>query len=242
VNSEVVWIGVVVVLAAMTQAASGYGFSLVAAPAIELAGQATNGIRIVNLLSFAINLYLIVPLRREIRVDSTLPLAIPAVICTPIGAWLALHIDARALGIAVGVTVLVSAATLASGLRVAALRGYAGAALAGAASGTMNALSGVGGPTVALYTANADWPRARVIPNIQMYFLIINLTAILSLGLPKGPVTLPGVLLGATAIGLAVGTRYRHVMPEKYFRPLILTIAALGAIASIIRSAGLSFA
>jgi uncharacterized membrane protein YfcA len=227
---------IVVALAAATQASSGYGFSLILAPTLQLEGGSLDGVRLVNLLSFFVNLCLLIPERKNADIRKAVSLAAPAALFTPVGAWLALHLDRHVIGLLVGIVVLASAASLAAGLRVTVLRGFTGAVLAGATSGTMNALSGVGGPTVALYTANADWPRQSVIPMLQIYFLIINSAAVVSLGLPHISLTSFLQLFVSMAAGLLCGACFRTYLTDRHFRLLVLGLASVSAGISIIEA------
>jgi uncharacterized membrane protein YfcA len=230
------WIIVIVTLAAATQAATGYGFALVLAPALQLVGTSLNGVRLVNVLSFVVNLCLLMPLRHEVDLRKATSLSLPAILLAPLGAWLALHINSYALGIAVGLIVLVTAVFLAFGFRLPTLSSRTGALIAGGASGVMSLLSGVGGPAIMLYVMNANWPRKIVIPTLQVYFLSVNVVAIFLLGLPSISPAWLLLLAVAVTFGLWLGIRIRKLISDTRFGHVVLALAALGGCASAVKS------
>jgi uncharacterized protein len=236
ISLELAAIGIVVLVAAAVQAASGYGFSLMLSPVLQVMGQSINGVRIVNVLSFIVNVVLLAPAYKGANGRRVAALALPAVVLTPVGAWLALHLDNHLIGLVAGFMVVSSAIALLTGLRVRSLRGSIGAVVAGGASGIMNAISGVGGPTVALYTANADWPPKQVIPTTQLYFLAINGTAIFSLGPPVISWVEGLFLLAMLLSGIIVGVRFRRVLSDQALRPAILCLALAGGMTSMVQS------
>jgi hypothetical protein len=93
-------------------------------------------------------------------------------------------------------------------------------------------VAGIGGPPVAMFAVNAEWPAVRMRPTLQAYFLGLNVVALAALGLPHAT--------GAPWIGLVVGWALGRValarLPDRASRPLILAIAALGGVLAILRA------
>lgn len=77
-------------------------------------------------------------------------LLIPTILCTPLFAWALRSVDARLLGLAAGVCVVVAVGVLASGVRWSWLRRPKGAVATGAGSALLNVVGGVGGPPIGL--------------------------------------------------------------------------------------------
>jgi uncharacterized membrane protein YfcA len=122
------------------------------------------------------------------------------------------------------------------GLRWRAARGRAGAVLAGVVSACMNVAAGIGGPAIALYAGNADWPATAMRSTAQVYFLGLNLVALVSLGFPH---VTGGLLLGcvgALVIGLLLGAVVAQRVAEPTARQLTLSLAALGGLVVLVRS------
>ena len=144
--------------------------------------------------------------------------------------------SADTLSIAAGCITLLSVAALASGLRVRQLRGRGGAVIAGCVSATMNVIGGLSGPAVAMYGVNADWEPDRMRGTFQLYFLALNVVAVIALG-PLRIGAGPGARAArrdrrsASATGHLLGRR----LPAATVRRLVLLVAAGGGIAAIIR-------
>jgi uncharacterized membrane protein YfcA len=139
------------------------------------------------------------------------------------------------LSIAAGAVMLVSAALLATGARGEGWRGPAGVIMAGSVSATMNVVSGVGGPAVAMFAVNAGWPAESTRPTLQLYFLGLNLISIAALGLPDQRGTAVGALVVALVAGLLIGRWTAARLDALAVRRLALTVAAAGGIAAIVR-------
>src|SRR4029453_15747933 len=125
--------------------------------------------------------------------------------------------------IAAGILTIVSVVVLASGARSSRLAGRAGAAVAGGLSAAMTVLAGIGGPPIAMFALNADWPVVAMRPTLQGYFLGLNIVAVAVLGPP--PLSLaPWLgLIGGSVIGWIAARR----LPDRVARPTILALAAV---------------
>ena len=113
--------------------------------------------------------------------------------------------DARLLSALSGVAVIVAVALLARGRTSVRLAGRRGAVLAGAASGAMNLIGGVGGPPVALYAANAGWPIERVRPTLMAFFAVQNAVTVAVIGWVWPSAALVVALVIGSVLGVAPG-------------------------------------
>jgi uncharacterized membrane protein YfcA len=217
---------------AVAQAATGLGFSLVSAPFLIAALGRSEGVRLNLLLSAALNLVLLAGERRHTRWSGVLLLLVPAAVATPLFAWTFDRVDGRILAMAAGALAIASAGALAAGLRLQRASGRAGAVVAGVVSAAMNVLAGIGGPPIAMYTVNAEWPAATVRPSLQAFFLGLNAVGLVVLGLPAFSILPWAGLVGGWLIGRAVVRR----LPESVARPAILVLAAVGGIVAIVRA------
>src|SRR5262249_61569392 len=107
-------------------------------------------------------------------------LLIPAIIVAPAAAWAVSGDNARALSVVNGLLVLFAVGLLASGLRITRLVGPSGAVVAGAVSGAMNVIGGVGGPAGARYALNAGWAHQRRRSNLAASFFGINTRSVVA--------------------------------------------------------------
>ena len=107
--------------------------------------------------------------------------------------------------------------------------------IAGCVSATMNVIGGLSGPAVAMYGVNADWEPDRMRGTFQLYFLALNVVAVIALGPLRIGATRALVLLAAIAVGFGAGHLLGRRMPAETVRRLVLLVAAGGGIAAIVR-------
>lgn len=225
----------IVAVGAGAQAVTGLGFSLVSAPVFVLVLGPADGVRLVNMCSVVSSGVGAATLRRGIDVRRAAGLLLPAVVVTPLVAWVVHRTDSDLLSVLAGLVTLMSVAALAFGLRARRWRGRAGLVAAGTVSATMNTVGGLSGPAVAIYALNDGWPPELMRATFQLYFFVLNLVAVLALQ----PVQ-PGVLLGtALAVcvvaGFAAGRAAARKLDAAAVRGLVLGVAAAGGAAAILR-------
>ncbi len=220
---------------AFAQAVAGLGFSLVCAPVMVLVLGPAVGVRLVNMCSVGVSSVGLVTHRAHVDVRAALSLLIPAIVITPLVVSVVHRTNTSTLSIAAGCVTLLSVAALASGLRVRQLRGRGGAIAAGFVSATMNVIGGLSGPAVAMYGVNADWDPDRMRGTFQLYFLALNLVAVVALGPLR--IGAPRALLfaAAIAIGFGVGHVLARRLSASVVRRLVLAFAAAGGVAAILR-------
>ena len=219
----------------MAQGVTGLGFSLVCAPILIAVLGPREGVRTALVLSTFLNVALLLRTHRQVLVREGSLLLVPSVAATPLLAWGSRHVDGRLLTLVAGGLTIVSAAALLAGLRWERGRAPVAGVAAGVTSAAMNVIGSIGGPALALYSVNAGWPPDRARPTLQVVFLVSNLVAILSLGLPRFDGTWWG-LLGALAVGLALGLALARRVPGSAARIATLGVAAAGGIVAISRA------
>jgi uncharacterized protein len=227
------WVLLAVAIGAFAQAATGMGFSLVAAPVLIAAlGQAQGVATVVVLAALAS----VVPLARGWRdADPRAAgrLLVPTLLATPVVAWVLHSVNHTVLAISGGIGVIVGVALLASGLRSAWLRRPGGEVATGVASAMLNVVGGVGGPPVGLYAANTDWSPARTRGTLYLFFLVQNVVtaAVVGLVLPDWR------QVAALVVGSAVGMLLAARLPARAARLGVLGVSALGGLALVAGSA-----
>ena len=227
---------VAAVAGVVTQAVTGFGFSLVCAPFLVVTFGPVDGVRLVNILALTVNVVLLAREHHGTRVPDAVRLLIPAALVAPLAAWVVRHADEDVLTIVAGVLVLLAAAALATGARWRALRGTGGVVVAGGVSAAMNVASGVGGPAVAMYALNAGWPPTEMRPTLQLYFLGLNVISIAALGPPDGVGAGSMVgLLGGVLVGFVLGGPLARRADAAAVRRTALLVAAAGGAVAIAR-------
>jgi uncharacterized protein len=245
--------GVAVCSGAAVQSASGFGFALLAAPALFAAMSAEAAAASVLVLSVALNVLMLLGERggRDVAwgpVGRMLVAALPGLAA---GALLIRAVPKPALQVAIGVAVVVAAGIQAIGaVRAAPLRaGRASEPYAvGLLAGTLTTSTTINGPPLVLWlharltSAGADTGRAgpsRVRDSLAASFLALNLMGVAALvllggGDPDGGALLLGVLLIATVVGHRLGRHVFERLSEDRFRAVGVTVAAVAGAASIL--------
>jgi len=218
-----------IAVGALIQAATGMGFSLVAAPLLILSLGPREGVGAVVVLAA---LSSVVPLIRDVRharPGAVARLLIPTLLCTPVIAWALQGIDTRWLALGAGAGVIVAVAILASGVRWGWLRHPLGAVATGATSAMLNVVGGVGGPPIGIYAANAGWTPVATRANMHSFFITQNVVTALILG-----VVLPGLWqLAALAVGIICGLALTGRMSARVLRTVVLVISLVGGVSLV---------
>jgi uncharacterized membrane protein YfcA len=225
-----------VLLGAVAQSVSGIGFVLVCGPLLVAALGPDDGVRLAVVLSLAVNAAVLARTWRQADLRTAILLLLPAAVATPVAARLLRSApDRLAEGLA-GASAVLGATALAVGLRWRSARGRAGAVLAGVVSAAMNVAAGIGGPAIALYAGNADWPATAMRSTAQVYFLGLNVVALASLGIPHVAGGLLAGCVAALVVGLLLGAVVARRLAEPTARRLTLSLAALGGLVVLVRS------
>jgi uncharacterized membrane protein YfcA len=206
-------------------------------PMLVLLAGPSPAIRLGATLAAGLNVVLLVRERRGVDLGAAGLLIVPALAVTPAAAYVVHRTSAPVLSVVIGSLILVCAAVLARGRRIAMIGGRRGAVAAGAFSAAMNTASGVGGPAAAMYAFNAGWPAEVTRPTLQAYFLALNLLSLLALGTVRIPLVSAAGLALALVGGLAAGgVAVTRLSPAAVGRA-VLAIAVLGGSAAIVRGA-----
>jgi uncharacterized membrane protein YfcA len=205
-------------------------------PFISIAVGPAAAVPTINLLAGGLNAVMLYAERDQTRWRDVALLLVPAAITIPIVGVLIKRLDTETLSVINGVAILLGAAFLAKGFRVRSLRGRRGALLAGALSGAGNVATSVGGPPVAMYAVNAEWPAAAYRPTVQAFFLGINVMSVAVRGWPRldHPALLP-IFAVAMLLGWLVGARAARRIDDHVVRNLLLVVAAVGGLVAVVR-------
>ena len=224
-----------VLAGATTNRLTGLGFSLVCSPVLLLVLGPRDGVRLLNMISVAVALTNVTTGWRHVRWRECLVLVAAGAACTPLAAYAAHRVDDRVLLVGAGLVTIASAVLLRSGRTVVFAGGTRGAVGAGAVSATMNVVAGLSGPSVAMYGLNAGWSADEFRPTLQVYFLVLNSVAVVSLG-PVRPGPALAVAAGiAVVAGFALGARLSRRVPAARFRSLVLVVVAAGGATALVR-------
>ncbi|GIH90712.1 permease [Planobispora siamensis] len=231
----VVLAGLAVLLGAIVQGAVGFGLGLVAAPIITILAPSVvpGAIQVVN-----VTLPLFTLMVEWRRVDwrglgFALLGRLPGSL---LGGLVVVYVSTRALGVLVGVMVLVAVALT---VRAAAVpRTPATLTGAGLVSGITGTATGIGGPPMALVYQNAKGPQIRA--TLAMFFFLSAAQSMVILAvlgrLPARALGFGAVLIPFLVVGFLLSGPLRRYLDGGRVRAAILMVAALSALGLIIQS------
>ena len=178
-TGTIVLVAIAVAAGGLVQGLSGLGFALVSAPVISQVVPGTAGIGLVNALSIVQNLWLIA------RTDGRLAWLevrrlLPGLAVGVALGWLVLRVSSPAV---FDVIVAVSACGSVAWLLLAGrFRGRPAAAVSGVWGGTVNTVSGVGGPPIAAYLVTRGLDPNSYVRTLQVVFAVLSLVSLPLLG------------------------------------------------------------
>jgi uncharacterized protein len=231
--------------AALLQATNGFGFAVLAVPFFLLFVPAAQAIQLVIILSLAISLVMIHPLRDAIDPGLLLRLAIGSAVGLPLGLVAFGYSDPLIVRLAAGVLIALFAAmlgwnryrrrpplvTMRLGLDLGA------GTLAGAATG----LVGMPGPPLMIYLMLAAVPMRTVRATLVAFFVLIYVATLLSdivfLGVPAGDWAVAASLLPLVWIGGVVGLRIADRLNETVAAILSILVLAVAGLYTLTAAA-----
>lgn len=202
---------------------------------IVLAYGATEGVTIGVLLAMVASLAAMPLMWRDIDWRRASWLIVPGLVAAPLGALTVRALPEPALLLLIAA--LACFALVAGHIHGLAslLIGRRGAVIAGAAAGYMHAASGLSGPPLAAHAVGDKWPQQSFAASVQTVFVSFSLVSVLLRGLPTLPATHVWLLIGATVLGIVLGTLLVRFVPATVARKAMLAIAWTGAIVVLIR-------
>ncbi|MEN3534157.1 sulfite exporter TauE/SafE family protein [Microbispora sp. ZYX-F-249] len=222
--------GAAVFIGAVVQGGVGFGLGLVAAPLITLLDPSVmpGAVQVVNLAMPVFTL------AREWRRTEWRGAGFALLGRLPgsaVGALVVVYVSTAALGVLVGVMVLVAVALTARAVSVP--RNGATLTVAGFLSGITGTATGIGGPPIALVYQSARGPQIRA--TLATYFCLSaaqSLVILAALGrLPGRALAAGAALVPFVLLGFAVSGPLRRYLDGGRVRAAVLTVATVSACA-----------
>lgn len=223
---------VAVLLGAIAQAVTGFGFSLVGAPFLVAAYDAPDGVQLNLAISVIVNIALLLTARQHVQWRTAGELFLPAAVTTVALGLLLRGTESDALTVLAGALGLLGVLAVARNRPLRRLTGPAATAGVGALSGGMTVVAGFGGPPVVLFGLNAGWEPRSGRATLQAYFLGLNLVALAALGLPD---RVPPLVVAGVVVGVIVGRTIAGSVPPIVVRRASLIVAAAGSLLAVVR-------
>jgi uncharacterized membrane protein YfcA len=220
-----------ILVAAVVQVVSGFGFALVAAPVLVAVTDPVTSVSILAVLGTLVSAFVLTTGRERPQVlgrttAALLAWAAPGLVA---GALVVSRLPEDVVRAAVGVLVLAALAQrhllAGGGGRV----GAAGLAAAGLTSGALTTSTGLNGPPLVLYLTARSTPPRPMRDTLALLFFILGLAAIVALAaagnlvLPTETIALPFACL----VGAVIGHRiFDRLGPQAVGRVVTATLVA----------------
>ena len=235
---------------AFLQSIVGFGFNVLGVPSVTiLTSSARNAVTVVSIPSF-LNCLLLVwrtPEKIPLKAGPLVPLLITSAIGTLIGATALKTLDPSLLLIGLGCLLLLFVATdrLRKNWRPNPDHATRLALIVGLATGILNGLAGVSGPTLAPYLHSLRLDKTRFVYYLNSLFLFLGVFQFISFGV-LGFFTWERILFGLSVIpisllGLYLGIKARSKVSQEFFNRLVLIVLFVTALDLIRRGLNLTF-
>lgn len=231
---------------ALVQAATGFGFAIIAAPVFLAVTGSTSAVPVLVGLHVVQSLLLVPRVWRHVSLRHLVWLGGGALVGCPIGLLLLESISIEALKIGLGTIILGFAAVFLSrerwgrvGHNAAETEFHAAAtSLTGFGSGFLTAILVMPGPPLMLYYAIGRWPMEAA-RGLSLTFFSACYVFVLLLAAGRGVLsasgwadiaTLSPIVIVGTIAGLALAGR----LSEQHYRTVLLVLMAISGVGSIL--------
>jgi hypothetical protein len=221
----------VVAAAAFVRGYSGFGFPLIAVPALTLVLPPAVVVPVMFLVEAAIAAVLLPSAWGAVDWRSLRWILPAALVCLPFGGFLLLIVPANWMALAIGVLVLVFAVLFWRGYALKRRPGPALSVGAGAASGLLGGAAAISGPPVILFYFSSPGAAAVSRASLIVYFAAIDVVGLAVLawnGLVTGTALLWAALLVLpVCLCVWLGKRHFFATDEATFRRIVLILIFL---------------
>jgi uncharacterized membrane protein YfcA len=232
----VLYLAVVVLVAAYVRGFAGFGFALISVPSLALLLPPSEVVPALFLTSLGSAAHLVPRVWSNVHWRSVSWMLLGAVAATPVGVALLSAIPAAEMRIAIALVVLVTAVLLWQGFALQVVPGRAPAFATGIASGFLNGSAGIGGPPVVLFYFSSPTAGAVGRASLIVYFFVLDLVGIgatAAAGLITAKTFLLALLiLPPLMLGIWAGHRKFVATDPALFRRLVLLLLIALAVAT----------
>ena len=228
-------INLITLLATSLQAAVGFGFNLLAVPAlIFLYGEPAVVVPAMILAWYPVGVALSVKNHKDIFYQRIAWWVVPAVPCMFVGIWMLQSLDAATIGRLVGSVTILTAVLIWAQLTQPVKLEWPWLLGTGALSGILAGSTGMSGPPVTLFGINQNWSTIRLRASLFLYFSILGTFTVCAMcyqgiftkqALMMMLVGLPGMVVGYFLGNILT----HHVHGPRFKRIAIVMLIIAGA-------------
>ena len=236
---DIVFTSLVLMGAAFVIGAIGFGFGLTTSPILLLVHDPQTVVIVINSVAIIAFALVLVETREQLRNRELGPLAIAAVLGTPIGVFALSTLDPTILRIMIGILVLAMTAMVVFNAewRVPYPR-ITGPILGLISSASTTGLA-IGGPILVLFFLGRRMGRQGVRAFMAFFFTIMYITAAIGYAIQGLFTTERLILIAAAApmvaLGYWIAIRITGRMNERVFRPAVVGVILVSSIILIVR-------
>jgi uncharacterized membrane protein YfcA len=216
----------IILVASILQASTGFGFSILATPFLLLLFEPIEAIQINLILSLSISLALITRIRRDIDFGILKRFVIGSATGLPIGIVTFLLIDINKLKLGISIIILLLTTMLILKFRISQTKGRD--LIVGGLSGSLTTSIGMPGPPLLLYFSGTDTQKETLRGTTLAFYLFIYLMSlviqVVFAGTNKTIWVSSGFALPLVLIGLYVGQLLFKRVNQNLFRIVIYVI------------------
>ena len=170
----------VVFLAIFTQAASGFGLALVSMPLLVLVMDIKTATPLISLVGGISQIFLLLRYRHALNFRAVLRLSLASVIGIPLGVAALDRVNTAVITTILGVIVILYSVYALFRFRLPTLRHTKWAYGFGFVAGILGGVLNTSGPPVIIYGTCREWPPAEFKSNLQAFFLVASIMAIIT--------------------------------------------------------------
>jgi hypothetical protein len=237
---HVYWIVVVTFSAGLMRGFAGFGSGMLMAPFFVSFFGPVHMIILIAVLELVVTMQLMPSVYRLIDRPLMLPMGIVAALSMPIGIWLLLMLDPRAVSVCVGVVILGFSLSLMLGWQYTGPRPKFLSWFIGGCSGVLLAFTSLGNPPVILYLMSSNASAATIRANFTGYFgltlvaLILWMSACGLFTLDAGAYLL--WLVPVFVSGAWLGSRFFRRANDQLYRRIALAVLCMAGLYSLVGS------
>lgn len=230
---------VIVLLAAATQATTGFGFALVAVPLLALATDARTAIVTVSLIGMVLTVMIALRERAHVRWRPVAGLLAATALGMPVGLLVLAVAPERVLGGLIAIVVLGCTAMVWRGVRLGTGRGTV--AGAGLVAGVLATATGVNGPPVVAAFRGMGFDPRTFRASLAAFFVGSGVVGLVGFGM-TGQIHGAAIALAAAgvpgvAFGWWAGNWAFARMDQNRFRRIVLYALIVASIVTLARTA-----
>lgn len=232
-------VAAVLIVAAIAQATTGFGFSLLAVPLVGVLTGPVDAVVGTAVPAAIINLFAVLKDSSHIRRRTAGTVLLAGLAGLPFGLLLLTLLPARTLTILIALCVLAGAVAIWRGLRIRS--GGVAVAAAGFLSGVLTTSTGVNGPPMAAAFSAMGLPAREFRATLAAVFVVVGPAGLIGFALAgqftTGAATVALVSLPAIAVGWWAGDRlFARLTEPARFRAVVLCGLAVASGLTLVRA------